>query len=265
MSNDRPDITLFFPAYNEEANLEGTITAATAALSRTLATGGRSYELLIIDDGSRDQTPAIADRLAAADPHVRVVHQQNGGYGVALATGFREARGELIAFSDADLQFDLSELWSLLMALDSEQVDAVIGYRIRRMDPRKRIFIAAVYNRLTALLFDLRLANLDGSLSPVRDIDCALKVFKRSAIEGIPLDSLSPFRTAELLIKLGALRVPMAQVGVHHYPRTAGANTGASPRKIMRTLRDLFALRLRLTFARAATLGQPAQQTGANR
>jgi glycosyltransferase involved in cell wall biosynthesis len=256
MSESGLEITLFFPAYNEEANLAGTISAASAALSPT----GRNYELLIVDDGSRDNTPAIADRLAAADPHVRVVHQQNGGYGVALATGFREARGQLIAFSDSDLQFDLAELGLLLARLDAGDVDAVIGYRIKRMDPAQRIFIAAVYNRLTALLFDLRLANPQGTMEPVRDIDCALKVFKRSAIEGIPLASLSPFRTAELLIKLGALRVPMAQVGVHHYPRTAGENTGASPRKVLRTLRDLGMLRLRLTFARKASLGQRAAQ-----
>jgi hypothetical protein len=105
------------------------------------------------------------------------------------------------------------------------------------------------------LLFDLRLTAPDGHAQRVRDIDGAMKVFDREILEHLPFESRSPFLTAEILVKLRALRTPMAQVGVHHYPRTAGDNTGASPRKIAKTLRDLGRLRLRLWFARKESLG----------
>ena len=202
-----------------------------------------SIEVVIVDDGSTDATPAKADALAAADPRVRVVHQPNLGYGGALKTGFRESRGELIGFSDGDLQFDLSEMRLLLARLESEspnRVDAVIGYRIRRRDPLHRRLIGHTYNRVVSAGFGLR----------ARDIDCAMKLFRRECLDGLQLDADGPFLSAELLIKLKARGARIAQVGVHHYPREAGANTGASFRKITRTLRDLARLRLALWLRR---------------
>ena len=248
----QPDLTVFFPAYNEEANIEATIRQTLSKVGPLVA----SIEILVIDDGSTDATAAICAKLAGKIPQLRTVSQPNGGYGVALARGFREAQGRLIAFSDSDLQFDLSEFALLLARLSAPDAPkAVIGYRINRADPPARIFIAKVYNTLTALAFDLRLTAPDGRAERVRDIDGAMKVFDREVLEHLPFESRSPFLTAEILVKLRALRIPMAQVGVHHYPRTAGDNTGASPRKVARTLRDLARLRARLWFARKAALG----------
>ncbi len=243
----RPRLTFFFPAYNEEENVEETVRRALDEIG-PLVDG--SIEVLIVDDGSTDRTPELADALSAADPRVRVHHQANRGYGGALRAGFENANGELVGFSDGDLQFDLREMSRLLDRLNDttkSHVDGVIGYRIKRRDPPHRIFIAKSYNAIVSVLFGLR----------VRDIDCAMKVFRREVFDGLPLTTDSPFLSAELLIKLKARGERLAQVGVNHYPRAAGTNTGASFRKILRTFRDIGKLRIALITNRREVLGAP--------
>jgi len=244
-TSPRPRLTFFFPAYNEEENVERTVELALSEIG-PLVDG--SLEVLIVDDGSSDRTPELADALAAADPRVRVHHQPNRGYGGALKAGFENASGGLICFSDGDLQFDLREMSRLLerLADAGRPVDAVIGYRIKRRDPFHRIFIAKTYNAIVSAAFGLR----------VRDIDCAMKLFRREVFDGLRLDADGPFLSAELLIKLRARRVRMAQVGVNHYPRAAGTNTGASFTKILRTFRDLAALRWALWTRRESVLSR---------
>ncbi len=246
---DRPRLTFFFPAYNEEENVEQTVERALAEIGPLVD----SFEVLIVDDGSTDRTPQLADALAAADPRVRVVHQPNRGYGGALQAGFGNAHGELIGFSDGDLQFDLREMSRLLdrLADASRPVDGVIGYRIKRRDPVHRLFIAKTYNAIVSALFGLR----------VRDIDCAMKLFRREVFDGLPLTSDGPFLSAELLIKLRARGTRLAQVGVTHYPRAAGTNTGASLGKIVRTFGDLFRLRLALWTRRDGVLRTSGGET----
>ena len=240
----RPRLTFFFPAYNEEENVAETVHRALDEIGPLV--DGR-IEVLVVDDGSTDRTGPIADALAAADERVRVHHQANRGYGGALRAGFANARGELIGFSDGDLQFDLAEMDRLLRRLADTRkpVDVVIGYRIKRRDPPHRIFIAKTYNAIVSLGFGLR----------VRDIDCAMKLFRREVLDGLPLTTDSPFLSAELLIKLRARGERIAQIGVNHYPRAAGTNTGASFQKILRTFRDLARLRLALWTRRSETLG----------
>ena len=241
---DRPRLTFFFPAYNEEENVVETVRRALEQIGPLV--DGR-MEVLVVDDGSTDRTPQLADELAAGDPRVRVHHQPNRGYGGALRAGFESARGELIGFSDGDLQFDLAEMERLLGRLDDpgRPVDVVIGYRIRRRDPPHRIFIAKTYNAIVSAGFGLR----------VRDIDCAMKLFRREVFDGLPLTTDSPFLSAELLIKLRARGTRIAQVGVTHHPRAAGTNTGASFRKILRTFRDLARLRWDLWTRPSEVLG----------
>jgi glycosyltransferase involved in cell wall biosynthesis len=241
----RPRLTFFFPAFDEEENVAETVRRALAEIGPLVA---GSIEVLIVDDGSTDRTPELADDLAAADPRVRVHHQPNRGYGGALRAGFEHASGELIGFSDGDLQFDLAEMSRLLERLDEtgRPVDVVIGYRIKRRDPPHRMFIAKTYNTIVSVLFGLR----------VRDIDCAMKLLRREVFEGLRLDTDSPFLSAELLIKLRARGERIAQVGVNHYPRAAGTNTGASFRKILRTFRDIARLRWALWTRRREVLGE---------
>ncbi|HEX6654825.1 MAG TPA: glycosyltransferase family 2 protein [Candidatus Limnocylindria bacterium] len=242
---ERPRLTFFFPAFNEEENIERTVELAVSEIG-PLVDG--SLEVLAVDDGSTDRTPALADALAAADPRVHVLHQPNRGYGGALKAGFEHARGDVVCFSDGDLQFDLREMSRLLdrLADAGKPVDVVIGYRIRRRDPFHRIVIAKTYNAIVSLAFGLR----------VRDIDCAMKLFRRSVFDGLRLDSDGPFLSAELLIKLRARGVRIAQVGVKHYPRAAGTNTGASFTKILRTFRDLAVLRWALWTRRDSVLSR---------
>jgi glycosyltransferase involved in cell wall biosynthesis len=239
----RPRLTFFFPAYNEEENVARTVELALSQIGPLVP----SIEVLAIDDGSTDRTPQLADELAAADPRVRVHHQPNRGYGGAIKAGFAEARGELICFSDGDLQFDLREMSRLLdrLADAGKPADVVIGYRIKRQDPFHRIFIAKTYNAIVSVAFGLR----------VRDIDCAMKLFRREVFDGLRLDAEGPFLSAELLIKLRARGIRMAQLGVNHYPRAAGTNTGASFGKILRTFRDLAKLRWDLWTKRDEVLG----------
>ena len=249
---DTPDpvdrLSYFFPAHNEEANLEGLVEEALEVLP-TLA---RTFEIVIVDDGSRDETAAIADRLAAAHPDiVRAVHHPtNYGYGAALRSGFQAARYELVAFTDGDRQFkvaDIGRLTKRLAAADGP--DIVVGYRIRRADPLIRTLYARAYRLAVRIFFGL----------PVRDIDCACKLFHRAALRDVRVESGGAFFSAELLIKLRAAGRSIVEVGVPHYPRTAGSATGAKPQVVFRAVRDFWFLRLRMWAnpARTVKRGEP--------
>lgn len=241
-------LSYFFPAHNEEANLEALVEEALA----TLPGLAERFEIIAVDDGSRDATAAIADRLAAAHPDlVRAVHHPtNLGYGAALRSGFRAARYDLVGFTDGDRQFrvaDLGRLTARLAAPDAP--DVVAGFRIRRADPPIRTIYARLYRLANRIWFGVR----------VRDIDCACKLFRREALEGVRVESGGAFFSAELLIKLAAAGRTVVEVGVPHHPRVAGSPTGAKPSVIWRAVKDFWGLRLRLWANRARALrrGEP--------
>jgi glycosyltransferase involved in cell wall biosynthesis len=241
-------LSYFFPAHNEEANLEGLVGEALD----TLPSLAREFEIVIVDDGSRDGTPAIADRLAAAHPDVvrAVHHPTNLGYGAALRSGFRAARFDLVAFTDGDRQFRVADLGRLTARLgEADDPDVVVGYRIRRADPLVRTLYARAYRLANRIFFGLR----------VRDVDCACKLFRRTALGGLRVESGGAFFSAELLIKLEASRRSVVEVGVEHYPRMAGTATGAKPQVVFRAIRDFWRLRLRLWAnpRRALLRGEP--------
>jgi glycosyltransferase involved in cell wall biosynthesis len=224
-------LSVFFPAFNEEGIIEQTVRKAVAAVAPLDA----DFEVIVVDDGSKDATAAIVQRLSAQEPRVRLVqHGANKGYGAALRSGFASARKELIFFSDADGQFDLKELPATLALISKAPV--VAGYRIRRSDPPHRLFIAKTYRLVVWLIFGLR----------IRDIDCAWKLFRREALAGIELESNGAFISSELLIKLRRRGVPIVETGVHHYPRTTGESKGATVGVILRTIRDILRLRFGL-------------------
>ncbi len=239
-------LSYFFPAHNEADNLRGLVEEALAALPHLAET----FEVIVVDDGSRDETPRIADELAAGDARVRVVHHaHNRGYGAALRSGFAAASHDLIAFTDGDRQFRVEDLGRLLDRLAAGGVDVVAGYRIKRADPLVRTLYARAYRLANLVLFGLR----------VRDVDCACKVFRRDALAGISVESNGAFFSAELLIKLRRAGRRVVEVGVPHYPRTAGSPTGAKPQVVFRAMRDFWSLRLRLWAApgRALERGSP--------
>ncbi len=227
-------LSYFFPAHNEEANLDGLVEEALETLPAIATT----FEVVIVDDGSRDATPAIADRLAAEHAGVvrAVHHPTNLGYGAALRSGFAAARYELVAFTDGDRQFKVADLARLTERLNAgDSPDAVVGYRIQRADPIVRTLYARAYRLANRVFFGLK----------VRDVDCACKVFRRGALEGIRVESGGAFFSAELLIKLHSAGRRIAEVGVPHYPRVAGSPTGAKVSVIWRAVRDFWSLRLR--------------------
>ena len=241
-----PELSYFFPAHNEAENLRGLVDEALATLPGLADT----FEIVIVDDGSRDETPAIADELAGANPVVRVVHHAtNLGYGAAIRAGFAAARLANIAFTDGDRQFRIADLGRLIERLESGDVDAVVGYRIRRADPLARTLYARLYRLANRVFFGLR----------VRDVDCACKLFTRSSLEGVNVESGGAFLSAELLVKFRARGRRLAEVGVPHYPRTAGSPTGAKPSVVLRAVREFWLLRLRLWAnpTRALRRGEP--------
>jgi glycosyltransferase involved in cell wall biosynthesis len=243
-----PRLSWFFPAHNEEANLEPLVEEAMAVLP-SLA---EQWEIVIVDDGSGDRTPEIADRVAAANPGVvRAVHHEvNQGYGAALRSGFAAARYELVAFTDGDRQFRVEDVGRLIARMaEADAPDVVAGYRIQRADPLVRTVYARLYRLANRIFFGLR----------IRDVDCACKLFRREALEGIRVESGGAFFSAELLIKLRASGASVVEVGVPHYPRTAGSPTGARPAVVLRAVRDFWALRIRLWAAprRALRRGEP--------
>ncbi len=231
------ELSFFFPAHNEEANLEALVDEALGALPEL----AQRFEVIAVDDGSRDGTPALADELARRHPQVfRVVHHPvNLGYGAALRSGFRAARYGLIAFIDGDRQFRVADVGLLTERLAaSDSPDVVVGYRLHRADPPIRRWYARIYRLANRIFFGVR----------VRDIDCACKLFKRESLTSIRVASGGAFFTAELLIKLRFAGRRVVEVGVPHYPRTAGSPTGAKPRVVVRAMRDFWSLRLRLWF-----------------
>jgi len=227
-------LTFFFPALNEEDHVAAVVGDALAVLPRF----ADEFDVTVIDDGSTDRTGAIADDLAAKDPRVRVIHHgTRRGYGGAVRSGLRAATKPWVFYTDGDRQFDLTDLERLIRVSDG--VDAVVGYREKRADPPRRLFVAWVYNRAIRLLFG----------GGWRDVDCAFKLFRRNVFTRVPLErvrSNGAFFSPELLITLRRAGIRIRQVGVRHFPRTAGEAKGAPPRVILRAIRDLIRLRARL-------------------
>jgi glycosyltransferase involved in cell wall biosynthesis len=240
-----PRLSYFFPAHNEEANIEGLVEEALERLPAI----AESFEIIAVNDGSRDRTRALADELTARHPGVvrAVHHPTNLGYGGALRSGFGAARYELVAFTDGDRQFRIEDIARLTARLAGPDTpDVVAGYRIRRADPLLRTVYARIYRLANRIFFGLT----------VTDVDCACKLFRREALEGVRVDSEGAFFSAELLIKLRAAGRSVAEVGVPHYPRTAGSPTGAKPRVILRAVRDFWRLRLQMWVDRRRALGR---------
>jgi glycosyltransferase involved in cell wall biosynthesis len=220
----RPALSLVFPAWNEAENLPALIESALSIGSQL----GVSFEIVIVDDGSADASRALLDAWCRRDGRIRAVHHaENLGYGAALRAGLKTARGEFVFFSDADLQFDLAEIRRLLA--HAGEYEIVAGYRAPRRDPWLRRVIAAVWGGLVRALFDL----------PVRDIDCAFKVFHRSVLEAIPIRSVGAFVNTEILVRARAAGFRIQQVPVSHRRRRSGRQSGAHPRVIARALVEL--------------------------
>jgi glycosyltransferase involved in cell wall biosynthesis len=237
-------LSFFFPAHNEAENIEAFVDECLTELPKL----ADEFEIIAVDDGSKDATGALADRLAAEHPQVRVVHHEvNRGYGGALRSGFAASRYPLVAFTDGDRQFHVEDVGRLLARMArADQPDVVVGFRIKRADPFVRLAYARFYRFALRVWFGLR----------VKDPDCACKLFRREALDGIRLESKGGFLSGELLIKLRQRGRTIAEVGVPHYPRIAGQQSGANPKVVLRAVRDFWRLRIGLWANRKAALGR---------
>jgi glycosyltransferase involved in cell wall biosynthesis len=222
------EISAVMPAYNEEANLEQSV----GRMAHALKTFTRGSEIIVVDDGSQDGTAAVLERLKAVHPNLRVIrHPVNRGYGAALRSGFGAARFPWIFLMDADNQFDPAEV-ELLLARAAD-ADIVAGYRKHRRDPLLRRLNAWAFFTMVRLLF--------GRL--VRDVNCAFKLIRHDLIVGMALRSEGALINTELLVLARQLQARVVEVPVQHYPRTAGKQTGANIRVVMRAFAELLAFR----------------------
>jgi len=227
-------LSIVMPAYNEEAN----VAAAVEEVSSVAHTLGVDYEIILVNDGSRDRTGKIARaELAPRIPNFRLVeHFPNRGYGGALKAGFAAATKDLIVFTAADQQFNFSEI-NLLTAKLTPDMTLVSGWRVKRQDPLIRRLNGLGWNTVVRILFG----------RTIHDIDCGFKVFRREALNHIHIESNGAMIDTELLAELKARGFNMTDVPVTHLPRTAGSPTGANFKVIFRAFRDLFKFRLRLS------------------
>ncbi|MDD2822932.1 MAG: glycosyltransferase family 2 protein [Candidatus Daviesbacteria bacterium] len=223
------ELSVFFPVYNEEKNIPVTVEKAIAVL-KTL--GLKKYEIILVDDGSKDKSPEIIDNLAKKYNFIKAIHQANGGYGCALRTGLANASYDWIVYTDADGQFDFSEVTKFLEK--AEEADVIYAYKIKRSDPPFRMFAAAGWAFSLFLVLGLR----------VKDVDTGFKMVNKKVLQKIaPLESTrGGMINAELVMKARKAGFRFAQVSVNHYHRLYGKPSGVKLEVIIQSYLDLLKL-----------------------
>jgi glycosyltransferase involved in cell wall biosynthesis len=226
--NKLPELSVFFPAYNEEENIENTVLKAVAECQKV----ADRYEIIIVNDGSKDKTGEIATRLSTDNPNIKVItHSPNRGYGGALKSGMYASQYKYIAFNDSDGQFDFSQIERFIPFIP--EYSLVIGYRTKRIEGLRRLANAKAWSFLINILFRLH----------VRDIDCAFKVFDKKILETIqPLQSEGALISTEFLVKAKRARFKIKEVAVDHLPRKGGTPTGANLKVIIKAFYELLML-----------------------
>ncbi len=227
MSKRLSSLSASFPAHNEEDNggpmIEDLVTALPDFAER--------FEVIVVDDGSRDRTFERASAIAARDQRVRVIrHEVNRGYGAAVWTGLASGTMDYAFFTDGDRQFDVRQVGDLIARIDG--ADVVVGWRLDRKDNAIRIANAHAWNWLIRNLLNV----------PVRDVDCAFKLFRREVLAGLEIEAGGAMFSSELLARLAARGARIVEVPVRHLPREHGKSSGGNPRVIARAFYELFKL-----------------------
>jgi glycosyltransferase involved in cell wall biosynthesis len=232
-------LSIFFPMWNEQDYIDRALSAGRELCEALIANGDiETYELLIVDDASTDNTPALADAAAAADPRVRVVHHPvNRKLGGSMKTGFANCTGDLVLYTDADLPFDMLEVRKAVRLLRYYEADIVSAYRFDRTgEGYVRTVYSAFYNGLVRVFFGVKM----------RDINFAFKLCRGTIFNKIELKSEGSFIDAELVIRAQKMGMNVIQFGVDYFPRTRGVSTLSSPAVIRKILREMFSLRKEL-------------------
>ena len=228
MIKEKPDISLFFPVYNDASTVEVVAQRALSLLDEV----ARNYEIIIVDDGSPDASGEIADRLAAENEKISVVHHPvNQGYGAAMKTGIAASNFDLICMIDGDNEYDVFDLKKMLAV--REYYMLVIAFRYRKLYSTKRIFISFIYNAVLRLLFT----------SPFRDISTGIRLINRKVVDEIELSSNSPFIGAELTLKSMLRGFPVGEVGIQTFPRDFGKGSATTLPNIIGTIKDILRIR----------------------
>ncbi len=227
MSNQIQSLSIFFPAHNEIDNIGPLVEKTIEVVSGQVP----DFEVMIINDGSTDGTREKADELEQNYPQVRAIHhEKNQGYGGAVKTGLKSCTKEWVFFTDGEAQFDISEI-SLLIQHTGEY-DAVVGYRMNRQDPYHRKVFAFCWGMLIRILFGFG----------YRDLDCAFKLFRRKYFDNVELKATGAVISVEFFSILKRQKAKVKQIGVHHYPRKSGQQSGGSPKVVLRAFKELFLL-----------------------
>jgi len=228
MTAQKPDISLFFPVYNDET----TVRVVAARALELLQEVANRYEVIIVNDGSPDASGAIADELAAENDLISVVHHpQNRGYGAAFKSGVAASQYDTICMIDGDNEYDVFDLKKMLAVRQYYML--VIAFRYRKLYSTQRIFISFVYNAVLRLVFN----------SPFRDISTGIRLMHRSAVQDLQLTSNSPFIGAELTLKSMLRGYPVGEVGIQTFPRSFGQGSATSLKNIMGTIKDIWLIR----------------------
>lgn len=239
MAKKLPELSIFFPFWNEEKNIETVIKKAIPLAEKS----ADKWEIIMIDDGSSDNTLSIAKKLSAKNKNLKLIsHFPNRGYGSALKEGFNNSKFKYIVFNDGDGQFDFSEVEKFIELI--KEADIVIGYRKKRNDVNifKRLLLMNLLK-----IWDLTLFHFY-----FRDIDCGFKMFTREALDKIgPLRSEGAMITSEILAKAKKKKLKIKEVGVNHYPRIHGAQSGANFPVILRAVLESLQLWYDLHYGRA--------------
>ena len=219
-----PGLSVVLPAFNEEENIGPMVEACLEVLPEL----AEDFEVIVVDDGSRDRTSAVGEEwVGRAHPRVRLLaHDRNRGYGAAIRTGLQHANKDLVFYTDADRQFDVAELAYFLPMI--RDLDLVVGFRVYRYDTMVRSLISWTYNRIVAILFRVR----------VRDVDCAFKLMRAEVRDKLPLQTDDFFIDTEIVASARKWNFRIGEKGVRHYPRVAGETTVA-PGDVLRTLRTI--------------------------
>jgi glycosyltransferase involved in cell wall biosynthesis len=218
-------LSIVMPAHNEEVAIAETLHAVVDAVSTWVP----DYEVIVVNDGSKDSTRNIVEEIAASNPHVQLVnHPVNRGYGAALVSGFEACSKDLVLFMDSDGQFDIHDLERFFPYIDA--YDAVLGYRVQRQDTWMRKLNAWGWKMLVRLIFGLR----------VRDIDCAFKLYRGQFFREQQLETRGAMINTEILYKFTRAGYTYTQLGVCHLPRHGGRATGARPSVIARAFGEMF-------------------------
>ena len=221
-------VSVFFPAYNDAATIPSMVIASLLTLPKVTA----DYEVIVVNDGSSDQTGEVLRELERLYPTVRVItHPTNKGYGGALQSGFNAAKKTWVFYTDGDAQYDPRELVRLVYAV-TDHTDVVNGYKIARSDPLHRIFIGRLYHHIVRVLFGFRL----------RDVDCDYRLLRREVFDHVELTSTSGTICLEMVKKFQDMGYRFKEVPVHHFHRAHGKSQFFNFPRLIKTALQLMVL-----------------------